>query len=321
VAKGKAKSLDFSRMLSTSIGIERKSTDPFAAKEDWPDLNQFATAAIQQKQPVVIKAPINNVMRAVGSRMAGWIAARFGNNTLPADQLTYEYTGVAGQSFGAFITQGLTLKLIGEANDYVGKGLSGGRLIVQAPETAEQLYSAAPIVGNVACFGATSGEAFFNGRAGERFCVRNSGAHVVVEGIGDHGCEYMTDGIAVILGSTGRNFGAGMSGGVAYVYDPAGDFAQHCNPEMVELFGINEKGDDSILKQLVEKQAYYANSRKAKALLADWDNAQSQFVKVYPKEYRRMNEIMANLSSEGVPAAQLEEKAFEVVMGPQPTVK
>lgn len=321
VAKGKAKSLDFSRILSTSIGIERKSTDPFAAKEDWPDLNQFATAAIQQKQPVVIKAPINNVMRAVGSRMAGWIAARFGNNTLPADQLTYDYTGVAGQSFGAFITQGLTLKLVGEANDYVGKGLSGGRLIVQAPEAAEQLYSSAPIVGNVACFGATSGEAFFNGRAGERFCVRNSGAHVVVEGIGDHGCEYMTDGIAVILGSTGRNFGAGMSGGVAYVYDPAGEFAQNCNPEMVELFGLNEKGDDSILKQLVEKHAYYANSRKAKALLADWDNAQQQFVKVYPKEYRRMNEIMANLSSEGVPTEQLEEKAFEVVMGPQPTVK
>jgi glutamate synthase (NADPH) large chain len=154
------------------------------------------------------------VDRAVGTRLGGWIAAHFGNNGLKPGQLQFNYHGTAGQSFGAFITQGLAIKLVGEANDYVGKGLSGGRLIVAAPEQARELYTHSPIVGNVACFGATGGEAYFNGRAGERFCVRNSGAQVVVEGVGNNGCEYMTGGVAVILGRTGRNFAAGMTGGV-----------------------------------------------------------------------------------------------------------
>jgi glutamate synthase (NADPH/NADH) large chain len=320
IAKGKAKSLDFSRILGTSIGIHRKAEDPFKPKDQWPELNEFAQAAISGRKQVVIKQPINNRMRTVGARMSGWIAQRFGNYGLPAGRLKFEYTGVAGQSFGAFLTQGLELDLIGEANDYVGKGLSGGRLIVKAPQTAKRLYSNAPIVGNVACFGATGGEAFFNGQAGERFCVRNSGAKVVVEGIGDHGCEYMTDGVAVILGSTGRNFGAGMSGGLAYVYDPAGNFPEQCNFEMIELFKLNQKGDDSILLELLKKHYQYTGSLKAKYLLDNWQTEQQHFVKVYPKEYRKINEIMAKYAGKGISKAELEQKAFDVVVGAQPTI-
>ncbi|QEA53056.1 glutamate synthase large subunit [Loigolactobacillus coryniformis] len=315
VAKGKAKSLDFSRILSTSIGIERKSNEPLATPAQQPELDAFATQALQEVKSTELSAPINNVMRTVGGSISGWIAERFGNQTLPAGRISYQYTGVAGQSFGAFMTQGLELKLVGEANDYVGKGLSGGRLIVQAPVKAQQLYSTTPIVGNVACFGATSGEAFFNGRAGERFCVRNSGADVVVEGIGDHGCEYMTAGTVVVLGSTGRNFGAGMSGGVAYVYDSTAKFAANCNLEMVELFPVGATGDDSILKKLLEKHVYYTESTKAKAILADWENERQHFVKVYPQDFRHMNEIMAELAAQGTPKAQLAEKAFAIATG------
>ncbi|KRL04135.1 glutamate synthase large subunit [Liquorilactobacillus oeni] len=320
IAKGKAKSLDFSRILGTSIGIKRKAVNPFAPKDQWPELNAFAQTAIAGRKQVTIKQPINNRMRTVGARIGGWIAQRFGNDGLPAGRLKFEYTGVAGQSFGAFITQGLELELIGEANDYVGKGLSGGRLIVRAPKRAQQLFSNAPIVGNVACFGATAGEAFFNGRAGERFCVRNSGAHVVVEGIGDHGCEYMTDGVAVVLGSTGRNFGAGMSGGLAYVYDPEDTFAQQCNFEMIELFKLNEKGNDQLLLELLKKHYHYTGSLKAKYLLDNWQKEQHHFVKVYPKEYRQINEIMDRYAVKGVSDEQLKQKAFDAVVGVQPTI-
>lgn len=252
--------------------------------------------------------------------MGGWIAQRFGNEGLPAGQLKFEYTGVAGQSFGAFITRGLELDLTGEANDYVGKGLSGGRLVVRAPKVAQQLYSNAPIVGNVACFGATGGEAFFNGRAGERFCVRNSGAHVVAEGIGDHGCEYMTNGIAMILGSTGRNFGAGMSGGIAYVYDPAGSFPQQCNLEMIELFEIDNEQDKKIVKDLLRKHFRYTDSQKAKFILDNWEVEAGHFVKVYPKEFRHINEIMAKYASKNVTDEELKQKAFDEIVGVQPTI-
>ena len=207
----------------------------------------------------------------------------------------------------------MELKLIGEANDYVGKGLSGGRLIVQAPAKAKKIYSNAPIVGNVACFGATGGEAYFNGRTGERFCVRNSGATVVAEGIGDHGCEYMTGGIAVVLGSTGCNFGAGMSGGVAYVYDPEKKLEENCNMDMIELFKLNEKGNDSVLKEILEKHVKFTGSEKAKSLLNNWKKEQENFVKVYPKEYRHINEIMAECAKKGTPKDQLEQKAFDII--------
>ncbi len=320
-ATGKAKTLDFSRMLAKTYGIERKVSDPFKPADERPELNAFAQAAAQSDEQTVIKRPIDNVQRSAGARISGWLAKRFSDNHLPDDRLTYEYTGVAGQSFGAFAAEGLTLRLIGEANDYVGKSLSGGRLIVQAPQQAAQLYANAPIVGNVACFGATSGEAYFNGRAGERFAVRNSGANVVVEGIGDHGCEYMTGGTAVILGSTGRNFGAGMSGGVAYVYDPDHKLEANANKEMIEFFKIGETAGDEILHDLLVRHARYTNSAKALELLASWDQAQKDFVKVYPKEFHRMNDLMADLKAQGVADKDLEQAAFDQVMGPQPTVK
>lgn len=317
IAKGKAKSLDFSRMLSTSIGIERKTEDPFKEKREWPELDQFAEGAIKNGEQVKMSAPINNVNRTVGARMGGWIAERFGNYQLTPGQIQYTYTGIAGQSFGSFITQGMELKLIGEGNDYVAKGLSGGRVIIVPPKEAAYDIEDSPIVGNVVCFGANRGEGYFRGKAGERFCVRNSGANVVVEGVGDHGCEYMTGGVAVILGPTGRNFAAGMSGGVAYVYDPKGTFADKCNLEMVDLYKLGETGDDAVLKEMIEKHLTYTDSLKAAELLNDWENAQKHFVKVYPREYHEMVRVTEELAKTGLAGDELIEKAFIEVIGEQ----
>ncbi|MCB5953124.1 glutamate synthase large subunit [Enterococcus sp. BWT-B8] len=317
VAKGKAKSLDFSRMLGHSMGIERKCEDPFREKRQWKELDAFAETAIRNNQKIYVEETINNVNRTVGARMGGWIAERFGNYALEPGLLNYHYKGIAGQSFGAFITQGMELKLTGEANDYVGKGLSGGRLIIVPPEDAGYKAEESPIVGNVACFGANRGEAYFRGKGGERFCVRNSGANVVVEGIGDHGCEYMTGGVAVILGTTGRNFGAGMSGGVAYVYDPEQQFSGKCNMEMVELFQLGESGSDSELKELLKNHYRYTASEKAAEILADWKNTQHHFIKVYPKEYHEMIKVTEQLQGEGLSGTELLETAFEAVIGAQ----
>lgn len=312
VPSGKAKSLNYDKMIGKTIPIQRKAVDPFQAKYTWPDLNVFSETSLQNGTTTIVNQPINNTNRAAGTRLGGWIAARFGNHGLKPGALQFNYTGTAGQSFGAFITQGLEITLRGEANDYVGKGLSGGRLIVAAPEGAEKLYAHAPIIGNVACFGATSGEAFFNGRAGERFCVRNSGADVVVEGIGNNGCEYMTGGTAVILGQTGRNFAAGMSGGIAYIYDWKHNFRQQCNTELVDLYGLDEAGDDAILKQLIEKHYYYTKSSQAKKILDDWQAAKQLFVKVYPRDYHRMHDLIHQFEKTGIPEAQVIQKAFDV---------
>lgn len=317
IAKGKAKTLDFSRILSTSIGIERKMDDPFKAAREWPELDQFATAAIKNGTPVAVTDSINNVNRTVGARMGGWIAERFGNYALTPGQIKYTYHGIAGQSFGSFITQGMELKLIGEGNDYVAKGLSGGRVIIVPPADAAYDVENSPIVGNVVCFGANRGEGYFRGKAGERFCVRNSGANVVVEGVGDHGCEYMTGGVAVILGLTGRNFAAGMSGGVAYVYDPTDSFAAKCNREMVDLFKVGETGEDAILKEMIEKHLAYTDSLKAAELLNNWEVAQKHFVKVYPREYHEMVRVTEELAATGLTGEELIEKAFVTVIGEQ----
>ncbi|WP_312497761.1 glutamate synthase large subunit [Enterococcus sp.] len=320
VAKGKAKSLDFSRMIGSTIPIERKVTDPFLEKRQWPELDSFAQAAIEQDQPMAMHQPINNVQRSVGARLGGWIAERFGNDQVTPGLLQYTYHGIAGQSFGAFATQGIELKLVGEANDYVAKGLSGARLIIVPPEDAAYDVEHSPIVGNVACFGANQGEGYFRGTAGERFCVRNSGAKVVVEGVGDHGCEYMTGGVVVILGKTGRNFGAGMSGGVAYVYDPNHDFAAKCNMEMVDLYRIDESGNDQQLKEMIEQHFAYTDSLKAAEILQDWAQAKNDFVKVYPTEYHHMVEATEEFAAQGFAGDALLEKAFESVVGTQLTI-
>ncbi|EPH92788.1 putative glutamate synthase [NADPH], large subunit [Enterococcus faecalis 06-MB-DW-09] len=320
VAKGKAKSLDFSRMIGTTIPIERKVTDPFLEKRQWPELDAFAQAAIDNNQEIVMNHTINNVQRSVGARLGGWIAERFGNYEVTPGLLQFTYRGIAGQSFGAFATQGIQLKLIGEANDYVAKGLSGARLIIVPPDDAAYDAEHSPIVGNVACFGANRGEGYFRGIAGERFCVRNSGAKVVVEGVGDHGCEYMTGGVVVILGKTGRNFGAGMSGGVAYVYDPDQTFAEKCNREMVDLYRIGESGDDHQLKEMIQQHFAYTDSLKAAEILEDWENQQQHFIKVYPTEYHQMIQATETLAEQGFIGEELVTKAFEAVVGPQLTI-
>ena len=320
IAKGKAKSLDFSRVIGTSFPIERKAQDPFEEVRKWKELDGFAAAAIDSGTAVTVKSTINNVQRTVGGRMAGWIAERYGNTAVEPGLLKYEYTGIAGQSFASFIPQGMELTLIGEANDYIAKSMSGGRLIVKPPHDASYDVENSPIVGNVALFGAVTGEAYFAGRAGERFCVRNSGARVVVEGVGAHGCEYMTGGVSVILGTTGRNFGAGMSGGVAYVYDVDGDFADKVNTEMVDLYKVGETRGDAILKELIENHYYYTDSQKAQRLLENWENEVDKFVKVYPTEYHEINNIEFALSNHGMEGAELELRTFEIATGGQETM-
>ena len=315
VPYGKAKTLNYYRMLGKTIPITRKKANPFKPKYDWPDLDRFAETSLKQQNATSIDLPINNVDRAVGTRLGGWIAAHFGNNGLKPGQLQFNYHGTAGQSFGAFITQGLAIKLVGEANDYVGKGLSGGRLIVAAPEQARELYTHSPIVGNVACFGATGGEAYFNGRAGERFCVRNSGAQVVVEGVGNNGCEYMTGGVAVILGRTGRNFAAGMTGGVAYVYDWAHDFAKNCSQELVDLYRLDEAGDDSVLLDLLKKHVQYTQSETAEMILTHWETEKTKFVKVYPRDYHKMRDLIQKFTKPELSEEQVIEQAFDTAMG------
>jgi glutamate synthase (ferredoxin) len=236
---------------------------------------------------VTIEMPIRNINRTVGTMLSGEIARRYGHAGLPDDTIRITFTGSAGQSFGAFAPRGLTLTLIGDANDGFGKGLSGGKLIVAPPPLSTFRSEDNIIIGNVGFYGATSGEGYVRGIAGERFCVRNSGATVVVEGVGDHGCEYMTGGRVVVLGKTGRNFAAGMSGGVAYVYDPDGDFATKCNREMVDLETIVESDELDFVQVAIVKHVTYTGSRYAEAILSAWSQRHRQFVKVMPREYKR----------------------------------
>jgi glutamate synthase (NADPH/NADH) large chain len=231
---------------------------------------------------------IRNVNRSVGTMLSGGVARKHGSNGLPEDTLRLKFVGSAGQSFGAFLAKGVTLTLEGDANDYVGKGLSGGRIIVYPPRESMFLPEENIVVGNVTLYGATSGEAFFNGVAGERFAVRNSGATAVVEGVGDHGCEYMTNGLVVVLGSCGRNFAAGMSGGIAYVVDEKGDFnTKRCNSGSVDLEAVVGQEDEVILRSLISRHATLTGSPKAKLVLSSWELYLPKFVKVFPVEYRR----------------------------------
>jgi glutamate synthase (NADPH/NADH) large chain len=245
----------------------------------------LATPALERGERVTAGLPIRNVHRAVGAMLSGEIARRFGHAGLPDDTITLRFGGSAGQSFGAFAARGLTLELHGEANDYIGKGLSGGRIIVRPPKGAKFLPDETVIVGNTALYGATGGEALFGGVAGERFAVRNSGATAVVEGVGDHGCEYMTGGVVVVLGRTGRNFAAGMSGGLAFVLDASSDFATRCNRALVELAPVTETSDVALLKRLIERHAKFTGSARARHVLAHWDDALRDFVRVVPTEY------------------------------------
>jgi glutamate synthase domain-containing protein 3 len=252
-------------------------------------LIETARPALEHRQPVKAEMSIRNVHRTVGTMLSGEVAKRYGSEGLPEDTIHIKFNGSAGQSFGAFLASGITLELEGEANDYVGKGLSGGRIIVYPPKGSTFAPEENILIGNTVMYGATSGEAFCNGVAGERFAVRNSGATAVVEGVGDHGCEYMTNGRVVVLGKTGRNFAAGMSGGLAYVFDELGDFAQkRCNHAGVDLEAVIEEEEANRLKKLIARHAELTGSRRAQWILENWAEAQTRFVKVFPHEYKRV---------------------------------
>ncbi|OGR94249.1 MAG: hypothetical protein A2902_05710 [Elusimicrobia bacterium RIFCSPLOWO2_01_FULL_64_13] len=249
-----------------------------------------AMGAIESKRPITIQSAIKNYNRCVGTMLSSEIARRYGNAGLPEDTVRCVFQGSAGQSFGAFLARGVTLRLEGDSNDYIGKGLSGGKIIVVPPRESTFKAEENILIGNVALYGATDGEAYFRGMAGERFAVRNSGATAVVEGVGDHGCEYMTRGTVAVIGRTGRNFAAGMSGGVAYVWDADRTFQTRCNPGMVELQRTLEPKDDRDLKGLLEKHFEHTGSSVAESILDRWESAKGSFVKVLPLEYKKILE-------------------------------
>jgi glutamate synthase (NADPH/NADH) large chain len=252
---------------------------------DWK-LLEIAKPALDNKEKVTAEMDVINVNRTIGTMLSNEITKKYGAKGLPNDTIHVKFTGTAGQSFGAFSVNGITFEVEGDTNDYIGKGLCGAKLIVYPNKKATFKPSENSIVGNVSFYGATSGEAYLRGMAGERFCVRNSGAKVVVEGIGDHGCEYMTGGLVVILGDTGRNFGAGMSGGVAYVWDKNKDFAPKLNGEMVAIEELTVE-DENILRMYVEQHLQYTDSGIAKKILENWADTLPQFVKVMPQDFKK----------------------------------
>jgi glutamate synthase (NADPH/NADH) large chain len=289
----KYKNLDLSAVLykepaGPEVGLYCTETQDHGLSEvlDW-ELLKVAQPALLKQEKVKASFPIKNTNRTVGTIVSNEITKVHKAAGLPEDTIHFTFKGTAGQSFGAFNTKGVTLELEGDANDYFGKGLSGAQLIVYPDKTAHFIAENNIIIGNVAFYGATSGQSFIRGKAGERFAVRNSGATLVVEGVGDHGCEYMTGGVAVILGATGRNFAAGMSGGIAFVYDTQQQFSSLCNHEMVDLDPV-AKEDISLLKNLIQKHLDTTGSSVAKFILADFDNQLKQFIKVFPRDYKKV---------------------------------
>ncbi|KAF7830769.1 glutamate synthase [NADH], amyloplastic isoform X3 [Senna tora] len=268
----------------------------------------LSDAALGKGLPVYIETPIHNVNRAVGTMLSHEVTKRYRLAGLPTDTIHVRFTGSAGQSFGSFLCPGIKLELEGDCNDYVGKGLSGGKIVVYPPKESNFDPKENIVIGNVALYGATSGEAYINGMAAERFCVRNSGAKAVVEGVGDHGCEYMTGGIVVVLGKTGRNFAAGMSGGIAYVLDVDGKFQSRCNPELVDLDKVEEEEDIITLRMLIQQHQRHTNSLLAKEVLANLENLLPKFTKVFPREYKL---VLASKKEEASKAA-LEHAAKDV---------
>jgi len=249
---------------------------------------ELAQPAIKNGEKVHMELPVVNFNRVVGTMLSHELAKARQGKPLPDNTVHIKLNGSAGQSLGAWLYEGVTIELEGDANDYVGKGLSGGRIIVYPPGNSSFVAEENIIAGNVVLYGATSGEAYFRGIAAERFCVRNSGATTVVEGVGDHGCEYMTGGRVVVLGETGRNFAAGMSGGVAYVWDRHSKFVNNCNPGMVELEEVEADEDIEELKTLIENHLRYTGSTVARSVLEKWGEALKQFVKVMPTDYKRV---------------------------------
>ena len=302
----KAAGLDFTQILHKPV--PRPGDALYCVKQQDHGLEQsldmttivpLCKDALEKKKPVDIILPVLNTNRTVGTILGYNITKRYGAEGLPEDTINIHFNGSAGMSFGAFIPKGVTLTLEGDANDYLGKGLSGGKIIVYPPRYSTFVPEENILVGNVLLYGATQGEAYIRGIAGERFCVRNSGVNTVVEGIGDHGCEYMTGGRVVIIGKTGRNFAAGMSGGIAYVLDEEGDFEVHCNKGMVDLDPLEEDEDLITVKTLLTKHVDYTQSTVARNILDHWSKYQSKFIKVMPKDYKRVLAAIKKAKAEG----------------------
>ncbi|HXA94678.1 MAG TPA: glutamate synthase-related protein, partial [Candidatus Dormibacteraeota bacterium] len=303
----KARGLDFSAILHRPVAGPEVAIRRVVEQDHGLDRSLDATTlvpmcapALERREPVDIRLPIQNVNRTVGTILGSEITSRYGVDGLPDDTIRIHFTGSAGQSFGAFLPRGVALTLEGDANDYIGKGLSGGKLIVYPPREATFVAEENILVGNVVLYGATSGEAYFRGVAGERFAVRNSGALTVVEGVGDHGCEYMTGGRVVVIGGTGRNFAAGMSGGLAYVLDEAGDFKRRCNLGMVDLEPLVDTEDVELVKDLLAQHIRYTQSPVAARLLVDWERSQPKFVKVIPQDFKRVMAAIKKAQETGV---------------------
>ena len=312
----KARGLDFSAILASprnpyNCQVRLTQIRPRQLEDhlDWKILEQ-ATSAIAKSEPVRIAIPIRNTHRTVGAILSNRIAKLRGPEGLPDGTLDIHFRGSAGQSFGAFLVPGVTLRLVGDANDYVGKGLSGGRVIVQTPPESPFEAHRNIVAGNVILYGATSGELYVNGAVGERFCVRNSGATAVVEGVGDHGCEYMTGGVAVILGETGRNFGAGMSGGIAYVLDEMQLFDTRCNLDTVDLEYVWQNEDRQTLRELIERHHKLTASPRARHILDNWNQVVGRFVKVMPIEYRKSLERIRQREDRGTETTPATEEVF-----------
>ena len=315
VTHWKAKGLDLSPMLVQpdvpAESARRATTTQDHGLETALDnaLIDAAQPALKERKRVDLKFPVRNVNRTVGTMLGAELTRRYGALGLPDDTIHIRFSGSAGQSFGAFVPRGMTMQLEGDANDYVGKGLSGGKLIVYPDEKATFVPEENVIIGNVALYGATSGELYVRGIAGERFAVRNSGATAVVEGVGDHGCEYMTGGRVVVLGATGRNFAAGMSGGIAYVLDVRGRFKSQCNHALVDLEAVTGDEDIALVRDLITRHVRYTGSTHADRLLKDWKATRKQFVKVMPRDYKRV------LMAEARARAEDREPAFEELVG------
>jgi glutamate synthase (ferredoxin) len=317
VSHCKAKGLDYSAILyqpdvDSDVGRYCQIPQNHGLENalDNQVLLDLAAPALERREKVKATLPIRNTNRVVGTILGSEVTRRFGPAGLPEDTIHFHFEGSAGQSFGAFIPPGMTLELEGDANDYFGKGLSGGRVVLYPPAGSTFAPEENIIVGNVAFYGATAGEAYIRGMAGERFCVRNSGARAVVEGVGDHGCEYMTGGRVVVIGTTGRNFAAGMSGGVAYVFDEDGSFKNRCNPETVSFERLDER-DLGEVEEMLKRHAMYTRSGRAWQLLALWEETAPKFVKVMPKDYRRMLEALQRAESQGLVGDDAVMAAFE----------
>ncbi|MDO4178455.1 MAG: glutamate synthase large subunit [Phascolarctobacterium sp.] len=316
----KNKHLDLSPLLykpevDSSVGqvCTKKQNHHLDRSLDMRELLDICKSNVETKKPISVTLPIKNTDRVVGTILGSEITRRYGLEGLPQDTINLHFRGSAGQSFGAFLPKGVTMELEGDANDHVGKGLSGGKIIIYPDKEAKFNAHENVVIGNVALYGATSGEAYIRGTAGERFCIRNSGVSAVVEGVGDHGCEYMTGGTVVILGTTGRNFAAGMSGGTAYVLDVNGDFATYCNKDIVLLEKVEAMQDALTIKKLVLNHATYTGSKLAYEVLDKWNDYKSKFVKVIPKDYKKVQAMLVEYQQQGLSLEEATLKVFEEV--------